>query len=315
MIEPDTSGVAAESGELRASRFRALADEHAAKADKYRSMAEACEKGNVGEHKIARLLDILEGSGWFVLNDRYKSVTSPANIDHVLVGPPGVCVIDTKNWTSGQLRLDERGMAMGRYRRDDALHSAKMAADIVHSHAVQVVPQVITAPVLAFAQDVGLGRPAFHHGVMCLQAEQLLPWLTSFQRNLTPQQVHQLASSLDAAFPPRTSARRPSTLASLASAGRPPRAPRPPAVRCAPAVRSVRPAKWPSSRSRPSPVPAAISALQRVALAATAILLLMTVGVSVGVPLMHKVLGDAMTRVVPSPVPSPLATPPAVRRR
>lgn len=64
--------MAAESGERRAARLRQLAAEHAVKAENYRQVAERVEKGNAGEHEIARLLDVLEGSGWRVLNDRYK---------------------------------------------------------------------------------------------------------------------------------------------------------------------------------------------------------------------------------------------------
>ncbi len=313
--------MAAESGELRASKFRALAQEHGEKADRYRALAEACEKGNVGEHQVARLLDILEGSGWFVLNDRYKSVSSPANIDHILIGPPGVCVIDTKNWTSGRLRLDERGMAMGRYRRDDELHSAKVAADIIHSHAVQAVPGVVTAPVLAFAQDVGLEAPTLHQSVVCLQAEQMLPWLTSLPRNLTPQQVHQLASSLDAAFLPRTGARRPLTLADMGPAGRPARRPRQPSASGArsarPSVSRTRstPVRTQVARTRPSSVRTPSLVFKELALAAVAVVLLMTVGVSVVVPLVQKGLANAVARVIPAPAPSSVETPPAISRR
>jgi len=64
-------------------------------------------------------------------HDRRKSVTSPANLDHVVVGPPGVFVIDTKNWSGGLLRPDERGMKLGSWRKDDALHAAKVDADLV----------------------------------------------------------------------------------------------------------------------------------------------------------------------------------------
>jgi hypothetical protein len=201
--------VAAESGQLRAARLNALAEEHAAKADRLRLMAQRIDKGNIGEERIAALLDTLDGAGWTVLNDRYKSPSSPANLDHVVVGPPGVFVIDAKNWTGGRLRLDERGMALGRYRHDDELHSARVDATIVGRHAAAAVPEVLTTGMLAFVEDVGLTEPAMHQAVVLLQADQLLLWLTSEPRRLDPQQVHQIASTLDAVLPPRSGGRQP----------------------------------------------------------------------------------------------------------
>lgn len=105
--------MAAESGQRRAQRFRELASHHEAKAANFRRMAEACDRGNAGEVQIASLLDTLDGAGWRVLNDRYKSKTSPTNLDHVVIGPGGVSVIDTKNWSAGRIRLDDRGMGLG----------------------------------------------------------------------------------------------------------------------------------------------------------------------------------------------------------
>jgi hypothetical protein len=313
--------VAAESGERRAARMRALAEDHSAKAENYRRVAEAIEKGNVGEHKIATLLDVLDGAGWVVLNDRYKSAGSRANIDHILVGPPGVCVIDSKNWTSGRVRLDDRGMAVGKHRRDDELASAKAAAAVVSTRATQVLPGVITAPVLAFASDVGLGAPDYHQGVMCMQADQLLSWLTQQPRLLTPQQVHQVGSSLDAAFPPRAGTAKPLTTATLDR------------FRAAPIAqrRSPRPRRTAASRRPPvtirPPVAAqyglrayvrhaALSAVHdftslvmRAALAIVLILLMLFVGL----PLMTKLVESQMPKLLPSPAPSSrVVVPPAV---
>jgi hypothetical protein len=290
--------------------MRELADDHAARADRYRRVAEAIEKGNIGEHKIASLLDVLDGAGWFVLNDRYKSKNSRANIDHILVGPPGVCVIDSKNWNSGQLRLDDRGMALGKYRRDDQLAGVKAQATVVEESARAVVPGAITAPVVAFASDVGLRTPQYHHGVMCMQAEQLLPWLTAQPTHLSPQQVHQLASSLDASFPPRSGAPNPFTLAELSSA--PPaqgaRNPgrRPSSVRARP-PRSVGSLTGRAGDVAIAGVQALTSWLARVTIA----LILVALVITVGVPLMTKALQSAIPRMLPTAQPSPFVVAPA----
>ncbi len=125
---------------------------------------------------------------------------SPANLDHVLVGPAGVFVIDAKNWTCGRLRLDERGMAVGKWRKDDELHSAKVDADIVREHVDGLGERAGTAAVVAFVHDMGLSAPVQHRGVVLLQREQLLPWLTALPSRLGPDQVSYLAAALDVEF-------------------------------------------------------------------------------------------------------------------
>lgn len=159
------------------------------------------------------------------------------NIDHILVGPPGVCVIDSKNWKSAPLSIDNRGIALGRYRKDNELGSVAAAAAAVHASAATTLPGVITAPVLAFVAHMGLPEPVFRHGVVMLQAEQLLPWLTQQPRVLTPQQVNQVASALGAAFLPRAGGSKPLTIATL-DRYRAPAQPTPAAL-ASPAARSL----------------------------------------------------------------------------
>jgi len=199
-----------ESGRDRASRagqdaeaLEAQARELLARAGQARQAAERYSRGHDGEQMIGALLDGLGPQGWRVLHDRRRQPRSPANLDHVLVGPAGVFVIDAKNWTGGRLRLDERGMAVGRWRKDDELHSAKVDADIVREHVDGLGERAGTAAVVAFVHDMGLPAPVQHRGVVLLQREQLLPWLTALPSRLSPDQVSYLAAALDVKFPPR----------------------------------------------------------------------------------------------------------------
>jgi Nuclease-related domain len=58
--------------------------------------------GAVGEEKTAAALERL-GDSWVVLHDR-RIPGSRANIDHIAIGPPGVFVIESKDY-SGQVSL------------------------------------------------------------------------------------------------------------------------------------------------------------------------------------------------------------------
>lgn len=66
---------------------------------------ESYGKGAEGERKTGRVLEHRNPAGYRVLHDR-RIPGSRANIDHIAIGPGGVFVIETKNYTG---RLEIRG--------------------------------------------------------------------------------------------------------------------------------------------------------------------------------------------------------------
>jgi nuclease-like protein len=60
--------------------------------------ARTWQRGAHGERHAARLLDRLTRDGYVVFHDLAVS-GSPANVDHLVIGPTGVFVIDSKQWT------------------------------------------------------------------------------------------------------------------------------------------------------------------------------------------------------------------------
>jgi conjugative relaxase-like TrwC/TraI family protein len=90
----------------------------------------AWRRGAAGERRTARLLAPLERCGWAVLHDLAIPGTQ-ANIDHLIIGPGGVLVIDSKQYR-GQLWLDRDGMVWhGRHLLVSALRKVLWQADQV----------------------------------------------------------------------------------------------------------------------------------------------------------------------------------------
>jgi hypothetical protein len=88
----------------------------------------AWRRGAAGERRTARLLAPLERHGWAVLHD-LAIPGSSANIDHLVIGPGGVVVIDSKRYW-GRLRLDRDGMVwQGRHLLVSALRKVLWQAD------------------------------------------------------------------------------------------------------------------------------------------------------------------------------------------
>ena len=90
--------------------------------------AVAWRRGAAGERRTARLLSPLERHGWAVLHD-LAVPGSRANIDHLVIGPGGLFVIDSKHYR-GRLQLDGSGrLWRGGYSLAPALRTVDLEAD------------------------------------------------------------------------------------------------------------------------------------------------------------------------------------------
>ena len=158
--------------------------------------------GLAGELSFAGVVDPLQRAGWRVLHDR-RLPRSPANIDHILVGPPGVVVVDSKNY-SGSLRIcpDGQLLVSGRPRGREADAVARYAISVADS-ARQRLPHVPVYAAMCFTREVGLSGPTQARNIALVQLDQLVDWLSTLPPLLVPQTVWQLSEHLEEAHPPR----------------------------------------------------------------------------------------------------------------
>jgi hypothetical protein len=90
--------------------------------------ARAWQLGAHGERQTARLLDRLGRDGYQVLHD-LAMLGSPANVDHLVVGPSGLFVIDSKQW-SGTVHQGADGLVWhNNYRLDRTLATVRWQAE------------------------------------------------------------------------------------------------------------------------------------------------------------------------------------------
>ncbi len=86
-----------------ASEQARLANERVIRLRRQLEQAERDERawaaGATGERLVAEKLEELTARGWLVLHDVRWPGRPKANLDHIMVGPGGVVVIDAKNWT------------------------------------------------------------------------------------------------------------------------------------------------------------------------------------------------------------------------
>ena len=106
---------------------REVAAKRREKARRLNKVADAYERGAAGEEHTSRALAMLPASGWFTLHDARWPGKRFANIDHVVVGPGGVFVIDSKAWT-GRIEVRDGMLRQNGYRREPAVAAAAEAA-------------------------------------------------------------------------------------------------------------------------------------------------------------------------------------------
>ena len=156
--------------------------------------------GAVGEEKTAKAVEPLLRAGWFIAHDLDRG---RFNIDHLLVGPAGVFVLETKN-LHGSVVLDGDQATLTRPGRERPDYQGSWWAREGRSHAadansffrqrVQVRPWVTAVVVLwaDFPQRKYDGdKVTFVHG------DDLVTWLQAQPERLKPDQIERLRAALE----------------------------------------------------------------------------------------------------------------------
>lgn len=181
--------MAGESAEQVARRQR----EH---AERLMRSADLWERGAVGERTTGAILDPMRAEGWAVFHDVRWPGRVRANLDHVVVGPAGVFVIDSKNW-AGRIEVRDNTFRCNGRRQDRAVAAAGDAALAV-AGLVSAPAAGTTRSVVCFVRDEPLG--GWCHEVMICSTGNLRQALTTLPAVLSPEEVRVAALELDILF-------------------------------------------------------------------------------------------------------------------
>ena len=165
------------------------------------------EKGALGEERIGTMLDGLRAEGFVVLHDRVRP-PSKANIDHVVVGPRGVYVIDAKRY-SGVLSFKEGRKGTRVYLddrpRDALVKKMSWQVELVQEACGDVVARMggTIQPVLCFTgcQVARSEQPRVIDGVIVTWSTRLVKDL-SRKGSLDLRSIAVLAERLAKKLPP-----------------------------------------------------------------------------------------------------------------
>jgi hypothetical protein len=145
-----------------------------AKAERLRRSAARWEQGADGEEATAGALLALPPS-WTVLHDLAWPGRQLANIDHIVIGPAGVFVIDTKNW-SGRVMVDDGHLRQNGRDRSTSLRGAADAAASVAGQVTSVRREHVRAVLCLAGGHIRTGEV---DGVLVCSTDRLVSLLTS----------------------------------------------------------------------------------------------------------------------------------------
>jgi len=141
----------------------------------------------VGELLVGDMLDTL-GPRWDVLHV-VPVDDSGKDIDHLVIGPPGVFAITTENFPGQEIKVNGDDLAVGSQRFDDIA-----AARELGSHAAELLSEaggrpIAVTPLLVVATPTKLSLRAQPEGAAVVASKQLLQYLEKLDRTLDGAEV------------------------------------------------------------------------------------------------------------------------------
>jgi len=148
------------------------------------------QRGARGERRTARQLDRLVKHGWVVFHD-LAVPDSRANADHLVIGPAGVFLADSKNWRGHLAFAPDGTLWHGSYPLTATLATIGFEAQAIAG--ALAVPGLAVEPLLVVHGSTIPWGEQYLGGVAILPADGLVATLLALPPLLTDEQVAQLA--------------------------------------------------------------------------------------------------------------------------
>ena len=188
-------------------------DRQSARAERMRKSADRMErraadwrKGAVGESRLASASAELAAVGFHRLDDRAIE-GSRANIDHLFIGPPGLFVVDAKNW-AGSVRVIKSRLTRNDRSGDTEVEKLRLAAAhvgaLLDGAGLRLRPPVI--PVMCFVGEARLDEGPGILGkdrVAFVNLERFVDFVGDRLPVLDPRSIDATLSWMIQRFPPR----------------------------------------------------------------------------------------------------------------
>jgi len=176
----------------------AAAERHRTKAEQAMKRADSFAAGAVGEEAVAAAIAPLTAEGWNILHDRV--MPTGGNIDHIVIGPGSVVVLDAKAW-NGALEVRNDRLYNSGWLQAKALEKLTAQRDAVRNVLADLIgPEDPVDMALVITTQPGFGPERVGDAVV-LGIGHLLDGIRSSRTSYTPSVVEAMTTRLKAEFP------------------------------------------------------------------------------------------------------------------
>lgn len=189
---------AGQSAGDEAARSLRAAEDHRRKAAWHEERAASFARGRQGEMATAHALDALAADGYLRIDDCRWPGRPIANVDHVLIGPAGLFVIDAKNW-SGKVEVRDGVLRQNGWRRVKEVEAAGEATQAVSALVPFALPRAEAVICLAGAARLNVTRL---RGATVASASDVVGWIRSQPRVMDPETVQRTYSAVGRGLQP-----------------------------------------------------------------------------------------------------------------
>jgi hypothetical protein len=183
---------AGERAERKAQQLEAAVEDARQKLARAEQQLQAWRQGAEGERRTAAVLAALQSHGWIVLHDLHWPGRPYANIDHVAIGPTGVFVIDSKNW-SGHVEVREGVLRQNGYSRRAECDGVAAATAAVAAFLEPAHRGLVNAVLCLVTHPTPASQPATARVV---GLDELMATLTAGPHRINPVDVGRIGGYL-----------------------------------------------------------------------------------------------------------------------
>lgn len=201
------------SAALQADAAQGLADELRRQAADYEQMVANYHAAAASERRLEKTLSPLRNQGFHVLADRQWPGSRKAQVDFLVVGPPGVFIVDAKSWRDVRVERTNQGTRVLQGdddvtdRFDGLVSLGDTIADILSD--VGLAPgEVHTLAVFTNRRDL----KATVGGVQLMSEADVVTSILSAGRRLPEVEVERVLRALMEACPPYTASATPASV-------------------------------------------------------------------------------------------------------
>jgi hypothetical protein len=178
----------------RAARHTAVLEDRRNPFSSLRSRLLGSRSGDAvaqkGELKVGKELAKLP-AGWRVLH-KLQVTESGTDIDHIVIGPPGVITLNTKHHPRCKVKVYERTLYVDGRAQDYVWTSEREARRTAFTLTDVCGFRVPTQSAIVFVDVAGVHHKGRPYGVTVTTRKQLVDWLTSLPAHLQPRQVEHI---------------------------------------------------------------------------------------------------------------------------